>query len=257
VDISNGILSVTLSNAGVNGMVIADAIRIVNVGYLAGAPTLASLSTSSAAAGTPVTLTGSNFGATQGTGVVRFGTTVASVSAWSDTQISATVPSGLTVPVSVAMTTTNGTTSNGITFTPPAPATGIIGNDGSAGYSTTGAWTSWTGQGYGNNVQQTRTTDPLSVATWQFSGLASGQYQVAATWSANPNRATNAPYSINGSAAVLVNQQQTPGSFNADGANWFTLGTVDISNGILSVTLSNAGVNGMVIADAIRIVRIG
>ena len=30
-----------------------------------------------------------------------------------------------------------------------------------------------------------------------------------------------------GGAAVLVNQQQTPGSFSADGASWYTLGVVD------------------------------
>jgi hypothetical protein len=181
---------------------------------------------------------------------------VASVSAWSNTQITVLVPAGLTAPVSVTVATTGGT-SNGLSFTPAAaPGAPIILNDGSVGYSTTGVWTSWTGQGYGSNVQQTRPSDPASVATWQFSGLASGQYQVAATWSTNVNRATNAPYSINGGAAVLVNQQQTPGSFNADGASWYTLGVVDVTNGVLTVTLSNAGINGMVIADAVRIVRV-
>ncbi|MBX9965090.1 MAG: IPT/TIG domain-containing protein [Burkholderiales bacterium] len=255
VNITAGTLSVSLSNVGVNGNVIADAIRIERISDAAPTtvPALAGLSSTSAAAGSPLTLTGVNFGAAQDSGAVRFGTTTAIVSAWSDTQITVVVPTGLSGPVNVTVSTVNGT-SNGLPFTPPAVV--LIGNDGASGYSTTGTWTSWTGQGYGNNVQESRASDAASVATWQFTGLASGQYRVSATWSAYTNRASNAPFSINGGVAVLINQQQAPNDFTANGANWENLGVVNITAGTLSVSLSNVGVNGNVIADAIRIERI-
>ncbi len=58
-------------------------------------PTLTSVSPTTAAAGDQVTLTGTNFGATQGTGSVWLGSKLAgSIVSWSNTQIVATVASG-------------------------------------------------------------------------------------------------------------------------------------------------------------------
>ncbi len=59
-------------------------------------PVLASLSADSGAAGTSVTITGTNFGSNKTgyvPGVVKFGSTVATTTAWSTTSITATVPS--------------------------------------------------------------------------------------------------------------------------------------------------------------------
>ena len=79
------------------------------------APTLTSLSPSSGAVGTTVTIAGANFGASQGTSTVRFNGTAASPTSWSGTSISVPVPSGATSgPVVV---TVGGTASNGISFT--------------------------------------------------------------------------------------------------------------------------------------------
>jgi IPT/TIG domain len=55
-------------------------------------PHITSISPTSGPVGTLVTITGSNFGPTQGTSTVTFGATAATVSSWSDTQIQATVP---------------------------------------------------------------------------------------------------------------------------------------------------------------------
>jgi len=61
-------------------------------GYFA-APTIGSLSPGYGPAGTAVTISGGGFGSSQGTGTVTFNGTGASVTSWSATSISVTVPS--------------------------------------------------------------------------------------------------------------------------------------------------------------------
>ena len=56
-------------------------------------PVLTSVSPAAGAAGTLVTISGSGFGSTQGTGTVWLGTTFGTVVSWSDTQIVAAIPS--------------------------------------------------------------------------------------------------------------------------------------------------------------------
>lgn len=84
-------------------------------------PTLTSVSPSSGGIGTAVTLTGANFGATQGSSVVSFNGTAATPTAWSATNITAPVPSGATTgPVTV---TVGGQLSNSVGFTVISPPT--------------------------------------------------------------------------------------------------------------------------------------
>ena len=100
-------------------------------------PTITSLSQTSGAVGVGVTITGSNFGATQGTSTVTFNGTAATVSNWSATSIITSVPAGATTgPVVV---TVGGIPSNGITFTVvPAPSiSGINPTSGPLGTSVT------------------------------------------------------------------------------------------------------------------------
>jgi hypothetical protein len=89
------------------------------------ASVISSLSPATGPVGTSVTVSGANFGATQGTSVVRFNGTVAVPSSWSSTRIVAPVPANATTgPVVV---TVGGVASNGLTFavgpsgTLPAP----------------------------------------------------------------------------------------------------------------------------------------
>jgi hypothetical protein len=79
----------------------------------AAAPVIASLTPPSGAVGDTVVIAGSNFGASQGTSAVMFGTTAATVSSgnWSNNSITTTVPAGVTGTVSVAVTV-NGVQSN-------------------------------------------------------------------------------------------------------------------------------------------------
>ncbi|GAG48283.1 unnamed protein product, partial [marine sediment metagenome] len=73
-------------------------------------------------------------------------------------------------------------------------------------------------------------------------------------------RATNAPYEVfNGATSletVPVGQQAAPDDFTDQGAVWETLGTFTITGGTLLVELSD-NANGMVVADAVRIERVG
>jgi RHS repeat-associated protein len=103
-------------------------------GSVALAPTIASLSQSSATVGTTVWLNGTYFGTSQGSSTVSFNGVTATPSIWSDTQVFVTVPSGATSgPLTI---TVNGVTSNGVTFnvlatpsiTGVSPASGSAGN---------------------------------------------------------------------------------------------------------------------------------
>jgi hypothetical protein len=80
-----------------------------------GGPNLTSLSRVSGLSGTPVTITGTNFGSTQGSSTVTFNGTSATVSSWSATSITVTVPTSAATG-SVVVTVSN-IASNGIKFT--------------------------------------------------------------------------------------------------------------------------------------------
>jgi len=78
-------------------------------------PIISSITPTSGTAGTVVTIKGKNFGATQGTSFVSFGSTQAAINSWSNTQIKAVAPEGLSGEVPVTVTTSFGT-SNGKIF---------------------------------------------------------------------------------------------------------------------------------------------
>jgi len=78
---------------------------------------ITSVDPASGTAGTSVTVTGTGFGATQGTGTVLLGSTAGTVVSWSDTEVVATVAS--TALTGVARIQQNGTWSNAVAFTVP------------------------------------------------------------------------------------------------------------------------------------------
>ena len=79
-------------------------------------PNIASLSPTSGSVGTSVSITGTNFGSTQGSSTVSFnGTPATTIGNWNPTQITATVPAGATTGNVVV--TVNGVPSNGLNFT--------------------------------------------------------------------------------------------------------------------------------------------
>jgi hypothetical protein len=90
--------------------------------FSTGLPQITSVSPNLGAAGTQVIITGSGFGAVQGSGSVSLGSTLGLVSSWSDTQVVATVASGAVT--GVARIQQNGVSSNAVQFLVPTVGSG-------------------------------------------------------------------------------------------------------------------------------------
>ncbi len=101
------------------------------------APAITSLSPSSGAVGASVTITGVNFGGSQGTSTVTFNGTAATPTSWSATSIVVPVPTGATTGGVVV--TVGGVASNGVSFTVGASSTitNISPSSGAVGTSVT------------------------------------------------------------------------------------------------------------------------
>ena len=128
----------------------------------------------------------------------------------------------------------------------PPTAISADNTDGAA----VGTWPTSTSVGgyYGANYQTHAAGTGANTFTWTLSVPTTGTYEVYARWTAYPNRATNAKYSITHSAGtdvVTVNQQ-------ANTATWQLLGTYTFDAGAATVTLSDDA-NGYVIADAVML----
>jgi RHS repeat-associated protein len=127
---TTGNVVVTVSNQASNGVSFT----------VVAAPSITGLSPSSGSAGTAVTITGANFGSTQGTSTVTFNGTTATPTSWGASSIVVPVPTGATTgPVLV---TVSGAASNSSTFTMTTlPAgwmdadIGTVGAAGSASYA--------------------------------------------------------------------------------------------------------------------------
>jgi RHS repeat-associated protein len=128
---------------------------------------------------------------------------------------------------------------------PPA----AIAADNSSG-TAVGTWpasTSVSGY-YGTNYQTHAAGTGTNTFTWTLNVATAGTYEVYARWTAYPNRATNAKYTVTysgGSDTVTMNQQ-------ANTATWQLLGTYSFDAGNATITLSDDA-NGYVIADAVML----
>jgi glucose/arabinose dehydrogenase len=123
VTVSDGRLTIrSAPGASVNKLSFVD---ITPVGGGTSAPAISGVSPSAAAVGAVVTITGSGFGATQGSSSVRFNGTTAAPTSWSNNSISVPVPAGATSGPIVLVV--GGASSNGVSFTvtsapPPGPS---------------------------------------------------------------------------------------------------------------------------------------
>jgi YD repeat-containing protein len=88
-------------------------------------PAITSVSPASGSVGTPVTISGSNFGATQGTSTVKFNGVNASPTNWSGTSIIVPVPAGATTGNIIVAVQGGNSNGNSFTVTNGAPATSI------------------------------------------------------------------------------------------------------------------------------------
>ena len=146
-------------------------------------PSITSLSPTSGAAGVQVTISGSGFGATQGSGKVWLGTTPGAVVSWSNTQVAATVSPGATS--GLAQVQEYGVWSNSVSFnvntatiTNVTPASGLPGTQvtitGSGFGSAQGSGQVWLGTA--NAVVQSWSDTQVVAAVG--AGAVSGNAQV-------------------------------------------------------------------------------
>src|SRR6266404_2619287 len=137
-------------------------------------PSITNLSQTSGPAGTSITITGTNFGATQGTSTITFnGITATAASAWSATSITVSVPAGATTGNVVV--TVLGTASNGSAFTVLASCTTNCTLSGTV----TGPWV--TGVTISLTGTASASTTTAANGTYSFASLAAGSYTITPT----------------------------------------------------------------------------
>jgi Putative Ig domain/IPT/TIG domain/F5/8 type C domain/NedA-like, galactose-binding domain len=213
-----------------------------------GPPTLTALSPNTGGVGSSVTLTGFNFGSTQGTSTVTFNGTVATPTSWSPSSIALSVPNGATTGNVVV---TAGAASNGMMFTvtaAPAPSiTGLSPSSGPVGSTVTISGANFgTTQGTStvkfNGTTATSTAwSSTSVAVTVPAGATSGSVVVTVN-----NVASNAsPYTVTLSTLPAPWQTQDVG-------NPAVAGQASAASGIF--TVSGAGADIWDVSDQFRFV---
>ena len=111
-------ITVTVPSGATTGNVVVTVSGVASNGKsftVVSAPSITSLSITTGAVGATVTITGSSFGSTQGSGTVSFNGTAATVATWNATTIKVTVPTGATTGNVVVFA--SGVNSNGSSFT--------------------------------------------------------------------------------------------------------------------------------------------
>ena len=162
---------------------------------------ITSVSPTSASVGATVTITGTGFGAVQGSSTVTFAGIAAPVSAWSNNSITVGVPAGATTgPVVV---TVGGQASNSVTFTVllPPTITSVSPSSGIPGQSITIA-----GSNFGiTQGSSTVTFNGVAAAaiSWSATSIIA---TVPATATTGPVVVTVAGLASNGSTFVVLNE---------------------------------------------------
>lgn len=127
----------------------------------------------------------------------------------------------------------------------------------SLGFTSTGNWSSSTAvSGYEGVDYIASCHRANAVAEWKMFMPESGTYEVLGNWTSNRNRASRARYSIdyakdgvNQSRSIQVNQRK-------GGGKWQSLGVFDFDAAKVAVSLKSKGVNGCIVADAIKFKKV-
>lgn len=132
---------------------------------------------------------------------------------------------------------------------------------GEQGYQVlSGTWKSSTGvAGYYGSNYLTQSTGPVDAAAVRYTPSIPGDdsYEVLVSYTADPNRASAAPYTVHhadGATTVTVNQK-VRGVPETRGGEWVSLGTFTFKAGISGYVDLTASPTGVVIADAVRFRR--
>ncbi|HET6423575.1 MAG TPA: choice-of-anchor D domain-containing protein, partial [Planctomycetaceae bacterium] len=292
VTITGNTLVIELSNTATNGVIIADAFRVERI---TAAPSVPQIEVKDGAA-TLLDNGTLNFGsATQGGAALTKTVTVKNTGAadlilqpivvggTGFSLVSAnftpgqTLAPGASVNITVQLSTATAGTFNGTlsfghndggpfdlslngTINVAQPAGVYLIDDGDSGFSVSGSWSNVAGYGYGSDAKAATGSDGTKIATWNFTGLAAGNYRISATWLPGSDRANNAAYTfkdgVNPAGSATVNQKVAPagGPVVSGGRPFSDIGTVTVTGSTLVIQLTNStGTNGLIIADAIRI----
>jgi methionine-rich copper-binding protein CopC/protocatechuate 3,4-dioxygenase beta subunit len=139
-------------------------------------------------------------------------------------------------------------------------------DNGQSGYSETGSWNTVVGGFNGTNRNsKTAQKTATATATWNFNGLAQGQYDVYVTFATKSGYSPAAPFTVyDGGFSlgtqsidqhILVTQAQggrAEGSYG--GVGWVELGTYGTTTGNLQVVLANLASGNFVDADGVLII---
>jgi len=198
-------------------------------------PSIASFNPSSGPAGTQVTITGSGFGATQGSGRVLLGTTNGNVTSWSDSQIIATIALGSSSGFVQVLQL--GASSNSLPFTVSTPTiTSISPTSGGPGAQVTisgsgfgavqGSGNVWLGTTYGSIVSWSDAQVVATVAA--ASGSGNAQILQNGVWSNSVPFTSSAPNiaSVSPSSGSAGTQVTISGSGFGSNAGNLQLGTL-------------------------------
>jgi RHS repeat-associated protein len=185
-----------------------------------GLPGINGIQPSSGSPGTAVTITGANFGVSQGIGTITFNGAAATVSSWSDTAIVATVPTGATTG-NVQVTTATGSSGGGL-FTVLSPGLSID-----------------------QSVSTQATTSTGSFTLFGFSTNSSNEVLVAFVSAAQTqDGATTSISNITGGGLTWVPVQKS----NAAGGTaeiWRAFAPSALSNASINITANNSGGAGV------------
>ena len=293
-DILDGILKVSLTNQADSSWVIADAVRIERIGDVVLAP---EISVSNGVTGNVADGGTVNFGEVYKDATVDLEFEIENSGTSDLTLVAiqaGDIPSGFSVPSNIGATTVARGDTTTFTVRVDTSATGALSgtlkfanndgdenpfeivlaanvadapvvqivDDGDSGFSATSGFIPYASHGgHGNDFHYAQDGDGSEIARWTFDSLTEGNYRIWTTWRVASLRPTDAPYRmLDGTTdrgTVLVNQQEQPGDLNADGTSWKQLADIDVTSGTLTVELSNEASSLWVIADAIRIERIG
>jgi len=200
---------------GNQGVSAAVSVAVSNAAPVAN---ITGLNPTSGIVGTSVTISGANFGATQGTNTIKFNGITATPTSWSTSSIVAAVPSGATT--GNVMVTVGGVSSNGVSFTvspdTTSPTVSISSPTGGATLS-------------GITTVTANASDNVAVASVQFQldGANVGALD------------TTAPYSVSWDTTTATNGSHTLSAIAKDAAG------NSATSAAVAVTVSNTASGGM------------
>jgi len=190
------------------------------------APSITSLNPTSGLVGSPVTISGANFGATQGTSTVKFNGTAATATSWSASSIGVTVPAGATTGNVVV--TVGGAASNGVSFTVTAPAPSITSLNPASGLA--GSPVTISGANFGTTQ---------GTSTVQFNGTAA----TPTSWSATSIGVTVPAGATTGNVVVTVGGAASNGVTFAVTAAGPNITSLNPTSGLVGSAVTISGAN--------------